>query len=263
MKGIVFDIKHFAVHDGPGIRTTVFLKGCPLRCWWCHNPESQDIKSETAAKKVVLDGIAFDQTETIGRLMEVEEVMAVLDKEAVFYDESGGGITFSGGEPLMQPEFLEALLRACKQRGYHTAVDTSGFTATDHLRSILPYTDLFLYDLKLMDAEAHRKYTGHGNKQILENLDALFAAGAAVIIRIPVIPGINDDDETTGKMITHLNSGNVREIHLLPYHAFAKNKYRRFDKKNLLAGLEGMDHMALESIRKKFETHGFVTRIGG
>jgi pyruvate formate lyase activating enzyme len=265
MKGIVFDIKRFAIHDGPGIRTTVFLKGCPLRCWWCHNPESQDVKSEIDVKKILLDGISFEKTETVGKLMSVDEVTEILVKESVFYDESGGGVTFSGGEPMLQPEFLTGLLKASKEKGFHTAIDTSGFARTEHFKEILGLTDLFLFDLKHTNDDEHRKFTGVSNKLILKNLRFLCQNNAQIIIRIPLIPGINTEEKETVNMIELLNSfdGKIKEVHLLPYHDFAKNKYRRFEKENRLINLPVLEKSQINSIKLSFEYAGFKVKIGG
>jgi pyruvate formate lyase activating enzyme len=265
MKGIVFDIKRFAIHDGPGIRTTVFLKGCPLRCWWCHNPESQHVKSETDVKKILLDGISFEKTETVGRLMSVEEVMEILVKESVFYDESGGGVTFSGGEPMLQPEFLTGLLKSSKEKGFHTAIDTSGFARTEHFDEILGLTDLFLFDLKHTNDAEHKNFTGVSNRLILKNLRFLTENNAHVIIRIPLIPGINSEEDEIGNMIELLNNfdGKISEVHLLPYHDFAKNKYRRFEKENKLINLQAMEKSQIQNTKSKFETEGFLVKIGG
>jgi len=265
MKGLVFDIKRFAIHDGPGIRTTVFLKGCPLRCWWCHNPESQDVKSESDLKKILLDGISFDKTEIVGKLMSVEAVMEIVGKESVFYVESGGGVTFSGGEPMLQPEFLTRLLKASKDKGFHTAVDTSGFAKTEHFKEILGLTDLFLFDLKHTNDSKHKKFTGVSNELILHNLSFLTENGAHVIIRIPLIPGINTDKNEIDRMIKLLNSFDrkIKEIHLLPYHDIAKNKYRRFEKENKLINLPGLEKSQVNNIKLNFENAGFKVKIGG
>jgi len=265
VKGIVFDIKRFAIHDGPGIRTTIFFKGCPLRCWWCHNPESQDIEPETDIKKIQLDGVMFVQKRTAGQWMTVEEVMLEIDKEAPFYEESGGGVTFSGGEPLMQPDFLLELLMACKAKGYHTAVDTSGHSRSDFIERILPYTDLFLFDLKHLDLKKHREYTGVGNRLILENLTMIAKSNSRIIIRIPVIPNINDSEANFSEIKQYLESfsGKLNEVHLLPYHSFAKNKYEKFNKTNKLADLKDLKKTDLSNVQKFFQNSGFVVKIGG
>lgn len=265
MKGIVFDIKRFAIHDGPGIRTTVFLKGCPLRCWWCHNPESQELKPEIDIRKIKLDGNTFEQTRIVGQSMSVDEVMKEIDKEAPFYEESGGGVTFSGGEPLMQPDFLLELLMACKEKGYHTAVDTSGHAKLEYFQKILPYTDLFLFDIKHLDFEKHKEYTGVGNTLILENLRQIAESKSKIIIRVPVIPGITNSEAWFSEFKNYLKSfGNkLKEVHLLPYHSMANNKYQKFNKINKLTDLTDLKKSDLKTVQKLLEEAGFTVKIGG
>lgn len=264
MKGLVFDIKRFAVHDGPGIRTTVFLKGCPLNCWWCHNPESQDVKSETDIKQIMLDGIPHEKSEEIGKLMTVEEVMKIVDKDAVFYDESSGGVTLSGGEPLMQAQFSAEILKAYKAQGYHTAVDTCGYVNSKVLKNVAVFTDLFLYDLKHPDPGEHLKFTNAKLDLILKNLQLLISLKKQVIVRIPVIPGINDQVEHFHKFIEIIKTiGGIQEVHLLPYHAMANNKYNRLLKENKLAGLKNLDKNDLIPAKQLFEENGFTVKIGG
>lgn len=239
-KGIVFDIKNYALHDGPGIRTTVFLKGCPLRCWWCHNPESQQLRPETYQRICRLAYHTFRRTETVGRRMSVSEVLDVLERERLFHDQSGGGVTFSGGEPLLQINFLEALLEMTKERDFHTCLDTAGFTTPEKFRRILPFTDLFLYDLKLLDEDRHRTYTGVSNKHILGNLDTLMQAGKEVIIRFPVIPSITDTEDNLQRLMKWLekNGSAVQQLDLLPYHRTGRGKYQRFGVENKMANIE-------------------------
>lgn len=265
MKGIVFDIKRFAIHDGPGIRTTVFFKGCPLRCWWCHNPESQELQPETDIRKIQLDGKTFEQIRTVGQWMTVAEVMKEIDKEAPFYEESGGGVTFSGGEPLTQPDFLLELLMACKTKGYHTAVDTSGYAKSDYFQKILPFTDLFLFDIKHLDSKIHRNYTGVGNRLIFENLELISKSKSRIIIRIPVVPQINDSESHFTEIISYLKTfgEKLMEVHLLPYHSLAKNKYSKFNKTNKLSDLVDMKKTDLCTLMKSFQESGFVVKIGG
>jgi pyruvate formate lyase activating enzyme len=264
MKGLVFNIQRFSVNDGPGIRTTVFFKGCPLHCKWCHNPESISPDPELVlradrcvrcgdcyehcknhAVRKVDDGFATirdvcvecgecveicsaDARELAGKEMTKAQVMIELEKDVIFYEQSGGGASFSGGEPLLQHEFLLSLLTACKEQGIHTVVDTSGMTAPGILEQVSRYVDLFLYDLKILDDEKHRKYTGVSNSSIIGNLRLLSAWKKKVIIRVPIIPGVNDapaDILATGEFVASL--GNVTEIHLLPYHTIGVEKYRR------------------------------------
>ena len=187
--GFIFDIKKFAIHDGPGIRTTVFLKGCVMDCWWCHNPESQNLEPEKIIKVNQLN-----IHETIDRKVSVDEVLEEVEKDRVFYEESGGGVTFSGGEALTQPEFLYSLLEKSKEKNIHTTLDTTGYVKWEILEKISNMVDLFLYDLKLFDDELHQKYTGVSNKLILENLLKLDANKNKIIIRIPIIPTLTDTE---------------------------------------------------------------------
>lgn len=231
MGGVVFDIKRFAVHDGPGIRTTVFLKGCPLRCRWCHNPESLEASPCELPRTYHIGTSTFTEMETVGREMSVEELMRELRKEKVFMDESGGGVTFSGGEPLFQPAFLKEMLMVCKVEGMHTAVDTSGYASSSVLDSITPFTDLFLFDLKIIDSEIHSHWTGVGNSIILANFDRLISAGARVRVRIPLIPGVTAAPETENLNAIYRFLEPYRDrldgIDLLPFHNTAAHKYKR------------------------------------
>lgn len=267
VKGIVFDLKKYAVHDGPGIRTTVFLKGCPLRCWWCQNPESQNSGVETVIKihrRKSLNLSYAETREVIGREVSVGEIMREIRKDILFYDESGGGVTISGGEPLMQPGFLRALLRECKSEGLHTAVDTSGQAPWPVLRDILPLVDLFLYDLKLMDDERHRRYTGLGNERILKNLRGLDKKGKPVYIRFAVIPGITDTTENVAQVLAFIaRLRHVRRIDLLPYNFMAAEKYQRLDREYLLKGTEPPDKETMDQLKQTFEQSGIDVNVGG
>jgi len=264
-KGIVFNIQRYAVHDGPGIRVTVFLKGCPLRCWWCHNPESRRKEPETIRHKVVLEGSPkLSEEEVIGKTMTVQEVMREIEKEVVFFDESGGGVTFSGGEPLMQPEFLKAVLECCNEQEIHTAIDTTGYAPSDIFQSVIDYVDLFLYDLKLIDEDLHRKYTGVSNKLILENLGTLSERRKKIAIRFPVIPHITDTEKNIIdilKFVTNLNG--IQQIHLLPYHRIAEGKYQQFHLENKMAGVMPPSAEKLEALKQQFEQSGLKAQIGG
>jgi pyruvate formate lyase activating enzyme len=265
MQGIVFDIKRFAVHDGPGIRTTVFLKGCPLKCLWCHNPESIDLKPVHSIKKVRIDGKLFDQNEKVGISTSIDELMDILIKDRLFMEESDGGVTISGGEPTMQPEFLSKLLKSCKEEGLHTALDTCGYASRNTFLEILPYVDLFLFDLKHPNSEKHREVTGQPNDLILENLALLLEYRKNIRIRIPMIPGINFNETDITLMISLLNSfkGKLNQVDLLPYHITAKHKYKRFGIHNLMDGIPGLKKEDLLKTAALFEKEGFQVKIGG
>lgn len=261
----IFDIKRFAVHDGPGIRTTVFMKGCPLRCWWCHNPESQAVEPFTVDTERKVNGKIVAAKKTYGEKMETEALMEIILRDLHFYEESGGGVTFSGGEPLRQIEELAELLEISKRNGLHTAVDTSGFAKREQLDRILPHTDLFLYDLKHMDPELHLKYTGVDNKLIQSNADYLLEQRAKLIFRIPVIPGVNTSDREVSRMLNFLDerADFMDEVHLLPYHRIAENKYFRLRMKQELPGVKEPDQAFMEHLRKEFEKSGLEVIIGG
>jgi pyruvate formate lyase activating enzyme len=265
---LIFDIKRYAINDGPGIRIVIFLKGCNLNCAWCHNPESISREAElmysssrcikcgtclTACpeKAITLtpEGIITDPEvcnlsgkcaelcptkaiEISGREISVAEIMEEIEKERVFIDQSGGGVTFSGGEPLLHNKFLIRLLEECGRRGIHRAVDTAGFINTDIILAVAEHTDLFLYDLKIMDPEKHRKWIGVTNEKILENLKTLAVAGAKIIIRIPLIGGVNDDPENMEAMARFVAElpGEKKEVNLLPYHKIAQTKYMKLGR---------------------------------
>ncbi len=261
----IFDIKRFAVHDGPGIRTTVFMKGCPLRCWWCHNPESQSIQPVTVAVERKLNGKSLIASKTYGERIEIDQLMETVLRDRHFYEESGGGVTFSGGEPMMQFQALEVLLKLSKENGLHTSLDTSGFGRRDHFERIAAHTDLFLYDLKNIDPDLHREHTGVDNKLILSNADFLLEKGAKVIFRIPVIPGINTPEEEMQKIFSFVEErkGRLEEVHLLPYHRIAESKYARLKMKKQLGNVEEPAPDYMEGLRDKFEKTGLKVSIGG
>ncbi len=258
MEGFIFDIKKFAIHDGDGIRTTVFLKGCPLRCVWCHNPEGLTNKPSIAfyAHKCVNCGACaqvcachsfehgvhkFDPTACIacgkcvdicpaqalmlyGRKITVDELIPQLLEDKPFYDNSNGGITLSGGECLVQPEFCAEVLKRCKEHGIHTAVDTSGCIPWKNIEPVLEHTDIFLYDVKAIDEDVHIKCTGLSNKIILENLLKLDAAGKKIEIRIPYVPNFNDNQiKKIAAFVSELK--NLTKVRVLPYHDLARSKY--------------------------------------
>lgn len=241
MKGIIFNIQRFCVNDGPGIRTTVFLKGCPLKCAWCHNPESQSVKSEimfyadkctgcgrckgiTAEDK---DFVCFNGAKEIcGKSFTVNDVINEVLKDKIFYDNSGGGITLSGGEPLYQLEFSLELLKKAKENGLHTAVETCGFTSSDNLKLIEKYIDLFLFDYKETNSVMHKDFTGVGNEIIISNLKLLNSLKKQIILRCPMIPGYNDRQEHFDGICGIANDfENIICVEIEPYHPLGENKY--------------------------------------
>ena len=264
MQGTIFDIKHYAIHDGPGIRTTVFLKGCPLGCWWCHNPESRAKEILTYQKKEKIGDKFVEIEESAGEYYSVDRVMKEIEKDRVFFEESKGGVTFSGGEPFYQFNFLMELLKACKKKEIHTCVDTTAYVDKDKIQKAAAYTDLFLYDLKHIDDEQHKRYTGVCNKPILENLILLDHLKKEIQIRYPLIPGINDDETDILKMMAFLQK--LRKLHpvtILPYHKIGKHKYSQFGIEYKMNGIEEPSKEQIEKVKKLFETAGFKTTVGG
>lgn len=264
-KGIIFDIKRFAVHDGPGIRTTIFFKGCAANCWWCHNPESQQEQIESTVKKEKLNGQVFESDEKIGRMVTVDEVLNEIEKDRVFYDESGGGVTFSGGEPLLQYQFLKSLLTQCKANSIHTALDTTGYTDQSVIKAIAGMTNLFLYDLKFINENRHIQYTGVSNKTILNNLNYLIEQNKHIIIRFPMIPPITDTSDNINEIITYLLpiKNGIQEVNILPYHKIAKHKYRRFNKEDKMKNITQPTEQEINKLHIEFEKHGFKVKTGG
>lgn len=261
----IFDIKRFALHDGPGIRTTVFFKGCPLHCLWCHNPESHHADPEEYHEQRLVDGKEISMTRVYGKKVTHAALLEELLRDSVFFRESGGGVTFSGGEPLMQFVALIRLLEDTGREGLHRAVDTSGYAGEEILMRVADHTDLFLYDLKLMDPEQHKVYTGVDNGLILSNADRLLERGAEVIFRIPVIPGVNDTARERGAFLEFLSkrTGRFREVHLLPYHKTGTGKYSRIDMEYQLDGLETPQEEWMQEIKNEYEQLGIKVTIGG
>ncbi|MEW5901577.1 MAG: glycyl-radical enzyme activating protein [Acidobacteriota bacterium] len=299
-QGIIFDIKKYSINDGPGIRTTVFFKGCPLRCRWCHNPEGQSFQPELMVRPSrclkncaecvtacdlnalskpgdipVLDwerctgcGMCADACSTlaievVGRRLSESAVMAEILKDRIFQEESGGGVTFSGGEPLSQPDFLAALLAECRKNEIHTAVDTCGFAPPEAFEKVTDAADLFLYDLKLIDEKKHEELTGHSNRMILENLKRLAARKKPVVIRLPIIPGVNEDEENiraTAAFLRTLNA--IEEVSLLPYHRLGREKYKGLQKKSAGEDFASPSPEKLKTIKGDLEAHGFRVRLG-
>jgi pyruvate formate lyase activating enzyme len=298
--GLIFNIQKYSVHDGPGIRTTVFLKGCPLDCPWCHNPESISRRREiivlenrcigcgecrlacrygTAipgdgglpARNEICDlcGACVDACPTearrvIGREMSVTELLHCVLADQAFYESSGGGVTFSGGEPLSQPEFLRDALESCQAHGVHTAVDTCGLARLEHLLAIAPFTGLFLYDLKFMNEAKHRRYTGVSNTLILSNLETLGRIHPRIWIRIPVIPGINDGDaelEASARFVAGIPG--VRQVNLLPFHRTGLPKNTRLGRDHGMANVQPPTPAAMVRAAGIFSRHGLTAKTGG
>jgi pyruvate formate lyase activating enzyme len=264
MEVCIFDIKRFAVHDGPGIRSTVFLKGCPLDCRWCHNPEGISAEPETVTEEFSFDGVTMKREIRAGRWMEVEDLMDQLERDRIYMEESGGGISFSGGEPLQQADALFRLLELARERGLHTTVDTSGYTGPGNIKKLGGLADLILFDLKTLDEGKHRKYTGVSNRGILENLAALLEGPAAVRVRIPLVGGFNDGERDISALVGYLKAQRrVPEVDLLPYHRHGTHKYRRFLRENRQDGLFVLPGEQVESVRKRFREAGISAGIGG
>lgn len=265
MEGIIFDIKRFAVHDGPGIRTTVFFKGCPLECAWCHNPESIESPPKTFDKKVQLNGHTHIIKEEIGYKISPEQLISEIEKERIFMEESDGGVTFSGGEPLSQADFLLECLKECKNAGFHTTADTSLYANWSTIEKLVPYTDLFLVDIKLMDDKLHQKYTNVSNQKILNNLTRLSQLTKNIRIRIPIIPTINDTKENVNSTIAYLSNikASVLQVDILPFHNTASHKYRKFKRTNSFPNMSSMTKSEISWIKDEFELAGFVSAIGG
>ncbi len=300
ISGYVFDIKKYAIHDGPGIRTTVFFKGCPLECKWCHNPESWSKHPEPGFRRgrcqrcgrcveTCKEGaVSFAQErpitdasrckvcgecvaaclssarEIIGEEMTAERVIAEIEKDVIFYDQSGGGATFSGGEPLMQPEFLLEMLRQCRSRTIHSAVDTTCYANTAMVKEVAELADLFLCDLKHMDSAVHEHFTGAKNDLILYNMKWLSDAGKRMTIRIPIIPGFNSDPsniEMTAKFVKSLN--NVTRIDILPYNGGGKEKSTRLATEFDLMECEAPSEEQMTAIAEILESYNFEVKTGG
>lgn len=264
MEGTIFDIKHFAVHDGPGIRQTIFFKGCPLKCWWCHNPESQNINPEKYTRVNKLDGKEFKKEETVGYKILVEDLFKTIQGDKIFFEESGGGVTFSGGEPLMQADFLYETLKLCKNNKIHTCVDTTGFASLKTIEKIAELTDCFLYDIKLIDNYLHYNYTKTPVFEIIENLKWLDQNNKNVILRFPVIPGITDTEKNISEIKLLLKSlKNIKLIDLLPYHNISNGKYNRFKMENKMKDTNPLSDEDMLKLKSEFESLGFKVGIGG
>lgn len=296
----IFDIQRYAIHDGPGIRTLVFFKGCPLRCWWCCNPESQKAGPQLAlfpqncimcgqCIEACPEGAVSDQDgllltektrciecgrctikcyanarKMIGRKMDVEEVFEEIKKDELFYKNSGGGVTLSGGEPLVWPDFASSLLEKCKNAGINTAVETCGYSRWTNITRLLDFVDLFLYDLKIMNEDEHKKYTGVSNKPILENLERLneYDNSNTIIVRIPLIRGINDSTLHMHNLCSYVKSlKRIKEVHLLPYHRLGESKYRALGRTYFLTEINPPAKEKIETLKELFIKEGLRCRV--
>jgi pyruvate formate lyase activating enzyme len=299
-KAMVFDIQKFSIHDGPGIRTIVFLKGCPLRCEWCANPESNDGEPDLlyypnkcigcekcvdacdeGAIKVFGNAIRFDRKQCkrcmkcaqrcyagarsiFGRRMSAEEVLKDVEQDMIFYECSGGGLTFSGGEPLLWPDFIAELGGVMKARGVHNTIETCGYFPTEHFRTVKHVIDLVLFDLKIMDEEKHRAHCGASNKTVLKNFKVVIDS-TPMVVRIPVIPGINDSDAALSAACDFLTpyKNAIQGVHLLPYHDLGAAKYDAMGRIYTLSDTKAPSAEHMRAIKTRFEEGGFAVKIGG
>lgn len=292
---LVFNIQRYSLHDGPGIRTTIFLKGCPLECWWCHNPESQRPKPEILVLEnrcihcdrcaavcalgsathdieqrtqlcdtcaCCVEACPTEARQLVGRAMTTDQILQEIARDQMFYEQSGGGVTFSGGEPLLRFHLLQELLARCRDRDFHTAIDTCGYVPWDHLAAIAPITGLFLYDLKHMDDARHREVTGVSNVRILENLRELAEIHPHIWIRVPLIPGINDSPENleaTARFIAELPG--QHPVNLLPYHATGRYKFARVAMPFRMENTEPPTREQVETAAGIFRRHGLALTV--
>lgn len=256
VSGRIFDVQKFSVHDGPGVRTIVFLKGCFLRCKWCCNPESQSYDIQTMMQN--------GKAKTIGRDVTVEEVINIVKQDMPYYRRSGGGMTLSGGEMLCQSDFAYALLRTAKENAVNTAVETTGFAPYEKIEKLLPYIDTVLMDIKHINSAKHQAFTSQPNERILENAVKIAQNAKKLIIRVPVIPTFNDTEEEIAA-IAQFASGlqGVREIHLLPYHRFGKDKYDGLGREYGMGDLPSPTDAHMQSLKAVAERYGLTCQIGG
>lgn len=256
VSGRIFDIQRFSTHDGPGVRTIVFLKGCPLRCRWCCNPESQSYEIQQMNQKGVM--------KTIGRDVTVAEVLEEVLRDRPYYRRSGGGLTLSGGESLWQPDFAVALLEAAHQNGINTALETTGFAEPEIIERFIPHLDLFLMDIKHINSAKHEEFTTRPNEKILENARLIAEKAKRLIIRVPVIPGFNDTKEEISDIARFASSlPNVNEIHLLPYHRMGRDKYEGLGREYLMGDVPSPTAEKMHELIEVCKDFGLTAHLGG
>lgn len=301
-RGVIFNVQHYSIHDGPGIRTTVFLKGCPLRCLWCQNPEAQAVRPELFFNRdrcqgcgkcvevcpehaiEIVDGKSHtnrnrckasgecaqvcpnDARNIMGKFVTAGEVFKQVAADAIFYQRSGGGVTLSGGEPLTQPQFAISLLKLCREAAMHTTMDTCGYASWDLARRVFEFVDLVLYDFKHMDSNAHKKLTGVSNELILDNaIKIRHELSIPMLARVPIAPGLNDSVENiqaTAKFIA-TELGDSVKVHLLPYHRLGEAKYERLEKSSQSISIEPPSDERMMELENIFESFGLTTIVGG
>ncbi|AOY77847.1 trans-4-hydroxy-L-proline dehydratase activase [Clostridium formicaceticum] len=298
-RALITNIQKYSVHDGPGIRTTVFFKGCPLKCMWCHNPESQSYYKQMMYNKEKCNlcgeckrrcsngaihieaekiNVEFKKCnfcencvefcinnarEIVGQEYTTSELMKEIEKDKIFYEQSGGGLTLSGGEVMHQIDFVHEIARQCKAKGIFVAIDTCGYISFHHFEKVLEYVDVFLYDLKLMNSQKHEKYTGVPNEMILENLKKLSEKGAKIHLRLPLIEGVNTDNENVNAIVDFIKNLNIIHINLLPYHEIGSDKYKRLNMKYEYDLMKKPSDERLQEIKRLFEKNNFKVKIGG
>ena len=256
IKGRIFNIQRFSIHDGPGIRTIVFFKGCFMRCAWCCNPESQSKEIETLVEK--------GKEKIVGKDVYVRDIMPEIMADLPYYRRSEGGVTLSGGEVLCQADFARELLKACKEEGLHTAIESAASAPFSEIEKLLPYLDLYLMDIKHMDSQKHKEYTGVGNERILENAKKVAESGVELIIRTPVVPTFNDTPEDIKAISNFAKSlQNVKEHHLLPYHRLGTDKYFGLGRNYSLKEIEPPTKEKMEYLLSVAEQSGLKCKIGG
>jgi pyruvate formate lyase activating enzyme len=300
-RGTVFNIQFFNLHDGPGTRTLVFLKGCPLSCKWCSNPESMSRLPDLGINRSMCDicgkcidvcpeeALFFNEDNALnvdrqkcnacgecvsscshevltiyGKEMTAQEVFEEVIKDKMFYEGTDGGVTISGGEPLMQPDFLTAVFKLCRAAGIHTCMETTGYTGTKLFEQVLPLTDHILFDLKHMDSHLHQEFTGKTNRQILDNAELAAGSGIPLMFRMPIVPGFNDNMqniEATAYFVRSLKGDNVQGIELMPYHRMGMGKYESLDKQYALNAVKPSEPDYVELISKKFEELGVICTV--